>query len=225
MKWNKVMLITCIIGGILLLKIMLSVTNIFRYYKIPVIVNEPTIRKGSYVFCSRFATPKVLDFICFRGITPNGNETLLFRLCGLPGDIVEIKNGMLFINGVNVDDKLELKNEYVISEREFYKSAALQNEEDLYILRTTSDSLIIFLSKTFIKNENIDARQVIFPTSYLDSAIYQVFKRNWNQDQFGPITIPADKFFVLGDNRHNALDSRYLGLIDKKDYLSTVVIP
>ena len=29
--------------------------------------------------------------------------------------------------------------------------------------------------------------------------------------------IPKDKYFVLGDNRNNSVDSRIIGLIDKKD--------
>ncbi|MEE8388476.1 MAG: signal peptidase I [Acidiferrobacterales bacterium] len=32
---------------------------------------------------------------------------------------------------------------------------------------------------------------------------------------FGPIMIPAGKYLVLGDNRDNSADSRYIGLIDR----------
>ncbi|MEM7504065.1 MAG: signal peptidase I [Pseudomonadota bacterium] len=32
---------------------------------------------------------------------------------------------------------------------------------------------------------------------------------------FGPETVPSASFFVLGDNRHNSRDSRYIGAIDR----------
>jgi signal peptidase I len=33
---------------------------------------------------------------------------------------------------------------------------------------------------------------------------------------FGPITIPRDKYLVLGDNRGDSRDGRFFGLVDKR---------
>jgi signal peptidase I len=42
------------------------------------------------------------------------------------------------------------------------------------------------------------------------------------RDNFGPFTVSANSFFVLGDNRDRSLDSRFFGVVDKSKIMGTV---
>jgi signal peptidase I len=43
-------------------------------------------------------------------------------------------------------------------------------------------------------------------------------RANDRSTEFGPVTVPADQYFMMGDNRDNSADSRYWGFMPK-DYV------
>lgn len=197
-------------------------TKVIQFYKAPTIGNEPSIKKNGGMLGSRFITPKRLDFIWFIGETPFGRLLNVYRLCGLPGDIVEIKNGILFVNDKNIDNDLKLSHNYIVTQNEFEKIKSLLEVDKGFVIRLSADSLSVPLPDDFAKENNLQAKRQILLQSFKDSTISRVFNKDWNSDNFGPVKVPNNAYFILGDNRHHALDSRYQGFIDKKDFSSTV---
>ncbi len=75
-----------------------------------------------------------------------------------------------------------------------------------------------------VAEQNVLSDQIkIEPKNQADKTIKGLFNQNWNMDNFGPLKIPEGKCFVIGDNRHNSEDSRYIGLINESDIVGTVI--
>ncbi|MGH7208289.1 MAG: signal peptidase I [Nitrospiraceae bacterium] len=101
-----------------------------------------------------FGQPQRGDIIVFR-YPEDEDKDFIKRAVGLPGDTVEIRNKVVFVNGASLDDR--------------------------------------------------GYTQRVDP-GIIDGAINP-------RDNFGPVTVPAGTFFVMGDNRDQSLDSRFWGYV------------
>lgn len=127
---------------------------------------EQTILVGDHVFLNKLVYGPPLpftrvrlpglrdvqrrDIVAFR-FPPDPSQMFVKRVIALPGEMVEIRSGVVFVDGRKLDEP--------------------------YLVRD---------------NHRL-------------------------RDNFGPVLVPADRFFVLGDNRDNSADSRFWGFVPREN--------
>jgi len=65
---------------------------------------------------------------------------------------------------------------------------------------------------------------ITLPKGYIDNAIWPNNVENRNRDNYGPVTVPKGKLFVMGDNRDNSADSRYWGFLSRDKVIGQALI-
>jgi signal peptidase I len=68
--------------------------------------------------------------------------------------------------------------------------------------------------KVYINGSPLDEPYVFFLQPPSTSPFHEVTSYDV-RERYGPVTVPADQFFVMGDNRDNSQDSRYWGFLPR----------
>ncbi|MDP9484246.1 MAG: signal peptidase I [Actinomycetota bacterium] len=76
-------------------------------FRVPTVSMVPTLQVGDRFLANKlvysFAEPERGDIVVFDSIEEN-DETLVKRVAGLPGDVVRVEGGALFVNGKPEDE-------------------------------------------------------------------------------------------------------------------------
>jgi len=171
-------------------------TFLFHPFNIPSGSMRPTLLEGDYLFVSKFSYgysrysfPEDLSFIHGRvwGEAPERGDIAVFRLprdpdtdyikriIGLPGDRIQMQDGILHINGAPVRRE---RVDDVLDQNLFGRSA------DVKRYRETLPNGVSYYTLDLNENGEKDTTEV-----------YEV---------------PPGHFFMMGDNRDNSTDSRFL---------------
>jgi signal peptidase I len=133
-----------------------------------------------FTYKNRMTRPDRGDIIVFR-YPENPKIDFIKRVIGLPGDTIEVKNDIVYLNGKPIKR---------VPAGKFNDNGSYVNTYYEYIPRSNGK---IYRYKVM---EIIDGEG----------------------KNFGPVKVPENHYFVLGDNRDNSRDSRFWGFVPD-DYL------
>lgn len=151
--------------------------------------------------------PKRGDVVVFRG--PQGNDVVK-RAIGLPGDTIEVREGQLILNGQPLR---RAPARTFVSEVSANTPCRKITEAGVSMAPPTGQCSYSALRETL-------------PGGRSYTVLDQV---SGPADNFGPITVPADRLFVMGDNRDDSLDSRFepfeggMGLVPLENVIGRAV--
>lgn len=185
-------------GTILFLLLMLCFRSAWAdWVTVPTGSMNPTILEGDRLLVDKHVFGLRVPFTLVRltqGEDPRRGDIIVFdspvdgislvkRVVAVPGDVVELQEGVLIINGQ--------RSEYSMTD---------QAQIETLLQSTRAMRPVIFRETGVAGEHNI----MMLP--------HRPFRGSLE-----PVLVPPDHYFVLGDNRDNSADSRYIGFVPRRN--------
>jgi signal peptidase I len=136
--------------------------------------------------------PERGDVVVFRA--PGTDEDFIKRVIGLPGDTLEVRGGMLVINGRPIP----------------------REQEGTFAMPVSANSpcRVVAGATPMVRPTNEGGEACLYPVfreTLPDGRSYRVIDQvdNPRADNVAPTVVPAGHLFLMGDNRDDSLDSRF----------------
>lgn len=164
-------------------------TFVVQAFKIPSGSMKPTLLIGDHLLVNKFIYGLKIPFIdryILKFKSPKMGDIVVFKW-----PIDEKKDFIKRVIGVG-GDTVEIRNDVLFINNEQIKTKYVDDFRDEEVRR----------AKKY--------------TEFLDNLEHFILDEKKSNENLGPITIPENSIFVMGDNRDNSHDSRYWGVVEEK---------
>ncbi len=195
-------------------------SSVVEAFRIPSGSMIPTLLVGDHIFVNKFAYGFKIPFSDWVGkpiyfierAGPQHGDIIVFefpkdpsiyyikRVVGLPGDVIEIRNKVLSINGKVI--------EQTPTEKDTAEKIFSQLDNDPKYSRNYLD---VYREKLFDDPNQMGHLMMLDKNSVIDEVR-------------GPITVPPESYFVMGDNRDYSNDSRFWGFVPASNVKGKAIV-
>ncbi|MEI6124275.1 MAG: signal peptidase I [Bacteroidota bacterium] len=153
-------------------------------------------------------------------------ENYIKRCIGIPGDMLEIKNQIVYINGTPLPDIGDKEYKYIVQTKDStpistktldkldVTEAITQIDYDKYVVTLTKSSAESI--KTLPNVLKID--KVMYPKGEWDNRTYPYDSNyRWNEDNFGPIYLPKAGATIPIDMKNISIYRRCIEIYEQND--------
>ena len=154
---------------------------------------KPTIVEGDRIFVNKLAYDLKIPYTTFHlaewGNPKRGDIVVFYS----PYDGIRLVKRVVGLPGDTIyirDDELFINGKVLT-----YRNPD-DNDFENYLVRDE------YRKSTIIEN--------------IDGKTHPILLIYGAEGSYGPVTVPEGKYFMMGDNRHNSKDSRFIGPVDRK---------
>ncbi|MBK9430717.1 MAG: signal peptidase I [Elusimicrobia bacterium] len=202
-------------------------------FKIPSGSMRLTLLEGDHLFVNKFiygwripyTDRRVLrprpvkrgDVVVFRFPTddkqsPHYGKDFIKRAIGLPGDVVEVRDKKVILNGRPLDEAYTHIADPNVYPRPWLTRAA-----------AGGGRVAVKGREVFLDGRRVDESQFFYDDAFTVLRATAAFQSIWEngrlarwenfgfRDNFGPVRVPENHYLVMGDNRDHSYDSRFWG--------------
>jgi signal peptidase I len=179
------------VGATVVIALLLILRGFYQPFWVPSGSMMPALMPGDYILAapSHSYVPKRGDIVVFKHTVADFD--FVKRVVGLPGDRVQMRDGLLVLNGTTIPQT-------AMQARSEIKRAVGPAK---HFPRCSNDP--VGLGGECLTSQALEAMPGANPYPVLN------IETNGFGDNTAEFTVPAGSYFFLGDNRDNSLDSRY----------------